>query len=129
MLKKWHYWTGIIFMILFLLTGLYLKQVVEGMPDGPRLLLRSAHIYLFFAALTNLLLGLYYPFAEKSSWPVFLHHSLVLVAPLLLTYSFIFESALHYNIGRPAGALAVLLIFFWLAIEVLVKAWQHWQKE
>ena len=124
MLKKLHLYIGTIGLIIFLLTGLYLKHFLHSMPaDAPRLLLRSAHIYLFFASLTNVLLGLYYPLAEKSSWRVMLHHSMVLISPVLLTYSFIFESALNYRIERHVGAAGVLLIFIWFGIEMIGEVW------
>lgn len=45
----------------FLGTGQYMKYALDGMqgmPDLPRLLYRSAHIYLLWAGLANLLAGM-----------------------------------------------------------------------
>jgi len=125
MLKKLHLYVGIIFLIIFLLTGLYLKHFLHGMPeDAPRLLLRSGHVYLFFAAFINILFGLYWPEPEKIKWTTIANQSLVLVAPILLTYSFIFEAALTYDINRRAGAIGAVLIFIWLVTTGIGAAWK-----
>ncbi len=61
-LRRVHLAVGIAALVAFVLTGQYMDRVhahLDGMADAPRMLFRSAHIYLLFAALLNLLLGVY----------------------------------------------------------------------
>jgi hypothetical protein len=61
-LKKGHLIIGLIGLIVFVLTGQYMHwhfNHMEAMADGPRLMYRTAHIYILWAALLNLVLGLY----------------------------------------------------------------------
>lgn len=53
-----HRWFGIALLVVFALTGQYmLRAHVAEMTAGPRLLYRSRHIYILFAALLHLTLG------------------------------------------------------------------------
>ncbi|HUG27893.1 MAG TPA: hypothetical protein VMK53_06310 [Gemmatimonadales bacterium] len=57
-----HLIVGVAGLLAFLATGLYMDRSLAhlaGMPDAPRVLYRSGHIYLLFSALLNLLLGSY----------------------------------------------------------------------
>ncbi len=60
---KWlHLLFGILGLVAFLFTGQFMDRRLDhlvGMPDGPRALYRSGHIYILFSALLNLLLVLY----------------------------------------------------------------------
>jgi nitric oxide reductase large subunit len=61
-LKKGHLLVGVIGLIIFVLTGQYMHwhfNHLQGMADGPRLMYRTAHIYILWVALLNLVLGLY----------------------------------------------------------------------
>jgi hypothetical protein len=61
-LKKGHFIIGVLGLIVFVLTGQYMHwhfNHLVGMPDGPRLMYRTSHIYILWAALLNLVLGLY----------------------------------------------------------------------
>jgi hypothetical protein len=52
----------------FILTGQcmhWFQNHLHGMPDGPRLFFRSAHVYLLWSSLLNILLG-YYLFRPPS---------------------------------------------------------------
>jgi hypothetical protein len=67
-LKKGNLIVGAIGLIIFVLTGQYMHwhfNHLEGMADGPRLMYRTAHIYILWAALLNLVLGLYVQPAEN----------------------------------------------------------------
>jgi hypothetical protein len=68
-LKKGHLIVCAIGLIIFVLTGQYMHwhfNHLEGMADGPRLMYRTAHIYILWAALLNLVLGLYVHPAENN---------------------------------------------------------------
>jgi len=61
-MKRFHLIFGLVVLIVFLLTGQYMDRYLnhlEGMPDGPRMLYRTRHIFILLAALLNLGLGTY----------------------------------------------------------------------
>ena len=60
--RRLHLAVGAAALVAFALSGQYMDRAhdhLRGMPDAPRLLFRSAHIYLLFAALLNVVLGTY----------------------------------------------------------------------
>jgi hypothetical protein len=112
-MRRLHLAVGIVALVGFLLTGQYMDRVhahLVGMPDGPRLLYRSAHIYLLFAALLNLLLGAYLRLAEaRSVRSVQLVASgALLLLPGFFTLAFFFEPALA-DLERPWARPAIYL--------------------
>jgi len=53
---------GVAMFIVFLLTGQYMDRYFHhlvGMPDGPRLLYRTRHIFILFSGLLNVGIGAY----------------------------------------------------------------------
>jgi len=117
MLKKAHLWVGIIGMILFLLSGQYFFLVLgglQGLDDTPRLLLRTSHVYFFFASFTNILFGIYYVEPSKTGWHTICNQSLILLSPLLIGYGFLCESLQNTGIDRNIGSIGVILVFVWL---------------
>jgi hypothetical protein len=82
----------------FVLSGQYMHWMLghlREMPDVPRLLYRSAHIYLLFSGLLNLCVGLYFQARETpvSRALQVLGSFLVMVSPILFGMSFGMESA------------------------------------
>ena len=62
-LKPLHLAAGIAGIVVFVLTGQYMAIFLNGlagMPDGPRLLYRTSHLYLMWSSLVNLLVGFYF---------------------------------------------------------------------
>jgi hypothetical protein len=60
-LGLFHFWIGVGGMCVFALTGQYMDRVLDhlvGMSDGPRMLYRSAHIYILLASMMNLIYGI-----------------------------------------------------------------------
>jgi hypothetical protein len=126
MLKKIHLGIGITGLVIFIATGQYFKLYLHGLQDldnSYRLLLRSAHVYLFFASFINLLFGLYYPEPPGIKWTTIINQGLVMLSPILLFYSFVFEVVGNTGIDRKAGALGVVLIFIWLVNSLTGRAW------
>ena len=105
LLRRVHLILGIAGVVAFLATGQYMDlrwAHLHGMADAPRLLFRSAHIYLLFSSLLNLLLGIYWTrgrtgvrFAVQSVGSV-----LVAVGPVLFILAFLREPWLH-DLARP----------------------------
>ena len=60
-MKRLHLIIGITVVVIFLLTGQYMDYIHNrNLPDGPRMLYRSRHIYLLLSGLLNLILGIYF---------------------------------------------------------------------
>lgn len=107
---RWlHLIVGVAGVVGFLGTGQYMDRVhdhLRGMDDAQRLLFRSTHIYLLFAALVNLALGLY--LQPTSGWrsrirPV--GSLVILTAPFLAAAGFFIEPWLS-GLERPYTRLA-----------------------
>ena len=63
LLKPLHLLFGVLGLVAFVLTGQYMAMFLNGMmdmPDGPRLLYRTSHLYLMWSSLVNLLVGFYF---------------------------------------------------------------------
>jgi hypothetical protein len=119
-MRRLHLVVGLVSLAAFLATGQYMDRAYDhlrGLDDGPRLLFRSAHIYLLFSALLNLALGLYLV-AGPPGWRRWLRHAgsvLVLAAPPLFAAAFLVEpwlEGLDRPYSRPAiyASLAGLLL-------------------
>ena len=95
MLRRLHYWFGVLATVVFLLTGQFMRHHQPPMTEFSseiRLLFRSRHIYILAAALVNLMLGLY--LQREMDWrgrAQLLGSLLVLASPLLLVYAFVIE--------------------------------------
>ena len=110
-LRRFHLLIAVAGIVAFLLTGQYMDRVhdhLQGMPDGPRLFYRSAHIYLLWSSLLNLEIGSY--FVERTStWArraQFVGSMLVQMGPFLLGYSFFFETH-NENLTREVARIAI----------------------
>lgn len=108
-----HAWMGALGLVTFVLTGQYMHWVhdhLQGMPDGPRLLYRSAHIYLLWAALLNVVLGSFVEFGDGrllrrlQGWASLA----VVLAPALMCISFLAESN-AVSLARPIARSGIFL--------------------
>lgn len=110
-LRTLHFFIGVVGFAAFVLTGQYMHWVhagLEGMTDGPRMFMRSAHIFLLWSSLLNIVLGCYLtPIASGFARRVRLASSLlILVGPFLLGVSFFLETYTP-ALTRPVGNLAI----------------------
>jgi hypothetical protein len=119
-MRRLHLATGLLGLAAFLASGQYMGRAhdhLRGLDDTTRLLFRSTHIYLLFAALLNLALGLYLV-PPRGRWRPWLQRAgsvLVLAAPWLLGVGFLTEpwlTGLERPYSRPAiyGCLAGMLL-------------------
>ena len=95
-MTRLHKIVGIVGVIAFLATGLYMRRYPSGMASldgGMRMLFRSRHIYLLLASLLNLGLGTYLrPSPRRSRRAAQVLASLpILAAPPLLLAAFLVE--------------------------------------
>ena len=126
MLRKLHLVTGVLGVIAFLVTGQYMDRAhahLAGMSDGPRMIYRSAHIYLLFAALLNLLLGAYLRLAaDRVLRAAQVMASVVLLAtPAMFAMAFLTEPALA-GLERPWARPAIYLSLGAVAFHALIGA-------
>jgi hypothetical protein len=91
-MRKLHLWTGILTVIIFLLTGQFMRHhqpPMTAFTPEVRLLFRSRHIYILAAGLVNLMLGLY--LQRSRDWrgrAQLLGSALLLASPALLILAF-----------------------------------------
>ena len=85
-------------MVAFLLTGQYMDKFynhLHGMPDAPRLLYRTRHIFILLAGLLNLTIGAYFTYRTEP-W----QRTIQLLGSLLIfTASVLFMIAFFYEPG------------------------------
>jgi len=121
--RRVHFWYGVAGVVIFLLTGQYMHFAYDhlrDMPDAPRMLFRSAHIYFLFASILNIFVGVYFEPASGKVWPRVqsVVSTLVLVAPVLLLIGFFREPFLS-QLNRPFTSLGIEGLF---AAAVLMVA-------
>jgi len=113
-LAKYHFWLGLSGIIVFILTGQYMDHFhnhLEGMADGPRLLYRSAHIYLLLTSLCNV----FYSHANSqnvihANWLNWVISLTLLCAPVFMTLEF-FYGAHSINEERTFLRIGVYSLF------------------
>ena len=99
-MKKAHLIFGAFVVLAFLLTGQYMDKYLnhlDGMPDGPRLLYRTRHIFILLAGLLNLGIGAYFTY-QSETWRRTLQ---VIGSLLVVAASFLFLIAFFYEPNLP----------------------------
>jgi hypothetical protein len=95
-MKKIHLIFGALVVLAFLLTGQYMDKYhnhLHGMPDGPRLLYRTRHIFILLSGLLNLGMGVYFTYRSET-W----RRTMQLLGSLLIfAASFLFLIAFFYE--------------------------------
>ena len=96
-MKLFHIIFGVTVLIIFLLTGQYMDRHFHhlvGMPDGPRLLYRTRHIFILFSGLLNVGIGAYLVH-RPARWQRILQllgSILITLASLLLIFAFFYDT-------------------------------------
>jgi len=95
-MKKVHLIFGVCVVVGFLLTGQYMDKYhnhLASMPDAPRLLYRTRHIFILLAGLLNLALGAYFTYRVQT-W----RRTIQLLGSLFIfAASFLFLIAFFYE--------------------------------
>ncbi|TXH69105.1 MAG: hypothetical protein E6Q88_09525 [Lysobacteraceae bacterium] len=128
-LTRSHLLMGLLGLLAFVLGGQYMHWALDGLegtPPAPRLLYRSAHIYLLLSSLINLFIGLYLQPATRRSyvWLQGLGGLALLAGPPVLTISFFIESPAA-QLDRPLAATALYLALAGAVLHVAARlhAW------
>lgn len=112
-MRKFHLIFGIVVLIVFVLTGQYMRIFharLQGMEDFPRILFRSRHIYILFASLVNVSIGMYfnYWFARWRKILQIVGSVLIALSSTLLVVAFFYETS-HVMLGSPFSRFGVIL--------------------
>ena len=123
-MRELHLWIGGAGVVAFILTGQYMDRSLAhlaGMADLPRMLYRSGHIYLLFASLLNLLLGVHLQ-TDGAGWPRTerLASMLIAVAPVLLLIGFALEPA-RVDFERPFAGPAIHACFAGVLLQAVSR--------
>jgi hypothetical protein len=104
-MKRVHLIFGICVVVAFLLTGQYMDKVYNhmvGVPDAPRLLYRTRHIFILLSGLLHLVLGVYFTYRieVRRRTMQMLGSALLFVASFLFIIAFFYEPNLG-NLRTP----------------------------
>jgi len=120
-----HVIIGILFIIMFVATGLYLKTLFPESNenyDAVRMMYRSSHIYLLLAALVNISFAIYFiSFHNKIARNIQRIGSvLVLIAPIALLVAFIYEPV-NQSFDRDITFYGILFILTGCVLHGVAK--------
>ena len=98
-MKRFHIIFGLLVFVVFLLTGQYMDryhQHLMYMPDGPRMLYRSRHIFILMSGLLHVGIGSYFKY-RLQPWRRVLQiigSMLITIATVVFTIAFFYEPRL-----------------------------------
>lgn len=111
MLKRVHLITGIVALIMFSISGIYMTINFPAIYQGNEaihMMFRANHIYILFIGLINFILGSLLIRDEQLQWRAILGSTLLIMASLLFIIAFFIEP-LKGNFIRSFTSLAILL--------------------
>lgn len=122
-MKRFHLIFGLLLFVVFVLTGQYMDRVLhhlQGMPDGPRMLYRSRHIYILLTALLHLGIGSYIQYQADTlrrmlQW---FGSMLITIAALLFLVAFFYEPSLS-GLYAPVTKKGIYLIAVGVLLHLL----------
>ena len=122
-MKRFHLIFGLLLVIAFLLTGQYMDrfhQHLQSMPDGPRMLYRSRHIYILLSGLIHLGIGAYFRYRVRPSRRTLqlLGSLFITAASVLFVFAFFREPGLT-GLEAPLASKGIYLIAFGVVLHVL----------
>ena len=121
-MARLHRLAGLGFVLLFIATGVWLRfrgQAVIDQDDAIRFSLRANHVYILFAGLVNIAVGLNPPHPAVP-WRRRLQlvgSAVLLMAPLLLLVAFIVEGP-QARAHRPLTSIGVILMFLAVMCQI-----------
>src|SRR5690348_8473595 len=126
LMKRFHLIFGLVVLVVFLLTGQYMDRFHEHlryMPDGPRMLYRTRHIFILLSGLLHLGIGSYFSYrAEKWRRVLQILGSLLLtIAPVLFTIGFFYEPNLQ-GLYAPLSKRGIIMIAVGALLHVVSGA-------
>lgn len=130
-LRQYHAALGALALVAFVLSGQHMHWDLghlREMPDVPRLMYRSAHIYLLFAGLLNVALGLYLQAQDspRGRWAQLIGSVMLMASPVFFGWSFWVESQ-QASIERHLLRLGIYLSFGGVILHALagLRFWKR----
>lgn len=122
---KAHYLVGTVFLVLFLMSGIYMFLNFPDLYAGReeiRMMYRATHIYILMSALLNLMTGNYLRSHSVKNliWLRSIASLLILLAPFLLIIAFVIEPP-SYLIDRPVSYWGVVILFVGVLVHSLLN--------
>ena len=122
-MKRFHLIFGLATVVVFLLTGQYMDRYLHhlrGMPDGPRMLYRTRHIFILLAGLGNLGIGTYFRYRELRALKMMqiFGSTLIVLATVLFIAGFFYEPRLA-DLDTPLSHWGMYAIFAGTFLHVL----------
>ncbi len=122
-LRKLHLIVGIVGIVVFLGTGQYMRLVYDGLRGVeplPRMLFRSAHIYLLLSSLINVALGLYLSRSSTRGRKILqtIASTFILFSPPLMLTAFFVEPGLA-SFHRPFAGPGIYALFSGMLLHLI----------
>ncbi|MEP6962117.1 MAG: hypothetical protein ABI995_08565 [Acidobacteriota bacterium] len=118
-MQRAHRWVGTITLVIFLLTGAYMRWIhappLGQLPDATRAVFRSRHLYIMLGALANLALARSLPLKAVDR----VISILVLAAPVFLLAGFAIEPENGFHPDAHWAALGLYALFAAAALLVI----------
>jgi hypothetical protein len=113
-MKRFHLIFGVVVLVVFLLTGQYMDRFHEHlrhMPDGPRMLYRTRHIFILLSGLLHLGIGAYFSYRVQTGRRAlqYLGSALITIAPVLFTIGFFYEPHLQ-GLYAPLSKKGIIML-------------------
>ena len=125
--KRIHLIAGAAFFIAFLATGLVMRNQLRAdatIDHAVRFMRRADHVYLLFAALLNVLAGLYLTPPPRPSRLPSIGSICLLAAPVLFLVAFFTEDAAG-RLFRPLTTLGSISALVGVLFHLLPVIWAH----
>ncbi|HET6862348.1 MAG TPA: hypothetical protein VFH91_04855 [Pyrinomonadaceae bacterium] len=122
-MKRFHLIFGLSLFVVFLLTGQFMDRFhhhLADMPDGPRMLYRSRHIYILLSGLVHLGIGSYFYYRLQTWLRVMqlLGSALITIASVMFVVAFFYEPGLK-NLYGPLTKKAVIITAVGMLLHLL----------
>ena len=128
LLKKIHFYGGILLLIIFILSGQYMQHGfnrLQDMSSLERMIFRAEHIFLLFSALLHLAIGTYFTShsAKPQKYIQAFSSLLMFGASALLLFSF-FEEMPTTEIERSFSRMGLYLMLAGVSLHGLLSFWK-----
>jgi glucan phosphoethanolaminetransferase (alkaline phosphatase superfamily) len=128
-MKLLHIIFGVALLIVFLFTGQYMHRYLHhlvGMPDGPRLLYRTRHIFILLSGLLNVGMGIYLV-QRAQLWRQILQwlgSILIILASLLFILAFFYDTT-RGDLQAPLSHWGMYAIAAGTLLHVFGSLWKR----
>ncbi|MEO1212019.1 MAG: hypothetical protein AAFY45_00755 [Bacteroidota bacterium] len=128
LLKRLHFFGGILLLIIFILSGQYMQHGFSSLQDlelFERMVFRAEHIYLLLTSLIHISIGVYFkPYKQVPHKYIQVFSSLLMFsATAAFHYSFFHEMP-SSEIERPFSRMGLYLMLAGVSLHGLLSFWK-----